>query len=249
MPEDLMRVVVLALVLSPAVAFAQLPPAPAPILPAGTVVMPAPPTVVAPAPLPPGMIALPQAAEPSECVTTTTVRCTGAAAPYAVPQPQPPAIVVPAPAPPPQLQPQLTRPTLMLDPHAAVGDGWHLEQTSDGVIWRARKRSTDSPAVWGTGLAVWLGSYALAAGVGTSNGDFTLIGWWPMLGAFFAASSCSSDSAKAAWTIDGLAQVGGFVTFLVGLAVGPEKMEREPVLVTPISLAGGGSGVGIVGRF
>lgn len=244
-----MRAVVLALVLSPALAFAQA--APAPILPAGVVAVPTPqpiaPPQVAPAPAQQMiLVPAPQVAEPSECVTTTTVRCTGAAAPYAVPQPQPPAIVVPAPQPQPQ---PMARPILTLGPNIQLGDGWHLEQTPDGVLWRARKRSTGSPVVWGTGLALWLGSYALAAGVGTSNGDFTLIGWWPMLGAFFAAASCSSDSAKAAWTVDGLAQVGGFVAFLVGLAVGPEKLEREPVLVTPISLAGGGSGVGVVGRF
>ena len=247
-----MRVVVLALVLSPALAFAQAPvAAPQPILPAGMIAVPqpqpvAPQVVAVPQPQQVVVVPAPQAAEPSECVTTTTIRCTGAAAPYAVPRPQPPAIIVPAPQPQPQ---PMMRPTLMLDPHAALGDGWHLEQTPDGVIWRARKRSSDSPAVWGTGLALWLGSYAIAAGVGTSNGDFSLIAWWPILGAFFAAAGTDSTGGKILWTVDGLAQAGGFIAFLVGLAVGPEKMEREPVLVTPISLAGGGSGVGIVGRF
>jgi hypothetical protein len=239
MPEDLMRAVVLALVLSPALALAQTAPAPA-----ATVVAP---SAAAPQPiLPAAAPAAPPAAEPSECVTTTTIRCTGAAAPYAVPHPQPPAIIVPAAAPPP---PAAQHPSLLLDPHMALCDGWHLEQTADGTVWRTRKHSTDAPAVWGTGLALWLGSYAVGAGVGTNNADGTLIAWWPILGAFFAAGSVSSDSAKALWVVDGFAQAGGFVAFLVGLAIGPEKLEREPLLVTPISLAGGGSGVGLSGHF
>ena len=78
-----MRALGLTMILLPSIAFAQ------PALP------PAPPAPPLPQPLPP----LP---DDGECTVTTTVRCTGAAAPYAVQaaQPQAPIVVQPAPPPP-----------------------------------------------------------------------------------------------------------------------------------------------------
>src|SRR5438128_1338709 len=76
-----------------------------------------------------------------ECTTTTTVRCTGAAAPYAVPGAiaQPPIVVQPAPQPPP---PAIPPPSyyppnvVMLDMRRLESDGWRLVQHTDGTLWR-----------------------------------------------------------------------------------------------------------------
>ena len=51
------------------------------------------------------------------------------------------------------------------------------------------------------------------------------------------------------WAVDGLAQAGGFVTFLVGLAAGPDKLERMPLTVGAASFVGGGSGIALSGHF
>jgi hypothetical protein len=202
----------------------------------------------------------PPSVDPGECTVTTTVRCTGAAAPYAVQAAQPQAPIViqtppPAPAPPappvaapPVVAPPMIAPgTIILDPHA-LRDGWRLVQAEDGALWRERKISTDAPAVWGTGMAFWLGGYAAAVIAGTEQSGANLFAWWPIIGAF-VNTSFNSAGAQAAWAIDGLAQAGGFVTFLVGLAAGPDKLERMPLTVGAASFVGGGSGVALSGRF
>lgn len=225
-----MRAVALAAVFVPAVALAQQPLGP-----------PAPPAVVAPAPA-----AAAPAAEPSECVTTTTVRCTGAAAPYAV-QPAPPPTVVVTPPPPPVAAPPPPAPApapILLDPRLL--NGWKLVQTPEGCLFRERKISTDAPGVWGTGLAVWLTSY-FAGAIGGQVGENPL-GWWPVIGAF-VTSSFTSGGPQVLWAIDGVAQAGGFVTFLVGLAAGPDKVERLPLTVGPMAVAGAGSGIALAGHF
>ena len=162
-----MRVLALVILL-PSVAFAQT-----------VVVTPLP---AQPAP-PPAAAAGP---EPSECTVTTTVRCTGAAAPYAVQAAQPQVVVTPAPSPPPpppapapQMAPQYyaPQPTLILDPRQ-LGDGWRLVQTPDGCFYRERKISTDSPAVWGTGMAFWLGGYAAGIIGGMEQGGANYFAWW-----------------------------------------------------------------------
>jgi hypothetical protein len=212
-----MRALALTIMLLPSVAFAQAP-GPMPIAPAD---------------------------EPSECVTTTTVRCTGAAAPYAVPAAQPQMI---APAPPPAAPPPPQ--VIILDPRKLSGDGWKLSQTPDGCFWRERKTSTDAPAVWGTGLAFWLGGYAAGIIGGMEQGGVNLFGWWPIIGAFASAAFNSGNTgAQTLWAIDGLAQAGGFVTFLVGLAAGPDKVERQPIHLGATSFVGGGSGIALSGRF
>jgi hypothetical protein len=244
-----MRALVIALALSPAIAFAQ----PAAIAPAPMAPVPAPPPAVAPpaAVVPPPIVPAPVApvgAEPSECVTTTTVRCTGAAAPYAVQAAQPQTIVVPAPAPPPVAAPSTPPqvPAIILDPRA-LGDGWRLVQTPDGNLWRERRLTGDAPAVWGTGLAFWLGSYTVGAIGGTVNAS-GLFAWLPIMGPFINASF-TRDAAQVLWAVDGVVQAGGFVTFLVGLAAGPDKIERLPLRVMPTGFVGGGQGIALGSRF
>ncbi|HEY2747417.1 MAG TPA: hypothetical protein VGL86_22495, partial [Polyangia bacterium] len=182
------------------------------------------------------------AEEPDSCTVTTTVRCTGAAAPYAVQAAQPTAAPVAAP---PVLAPP---PPLILDAQV-VRDGWKLTQDPDGRLWRERKRSTPSNAMWGGGLTLFLATY-LAGGIGGMASDgLGEIAWWPVIGPMFAAVFTDSSTARALFAVDGLAQGTGFVLFLVGLAAGPEKLERMPVSIGPVSLAGGGSGVALSGRF
>ena len=219
-----MRALALFILLLPSVAFAQ---------------------IAAPEPLPP-----PQP-DPGECTVTTTVRCTGAAAPYAIEaaKPQPP-VVIQAPPPPPSPPTMMAAPpgAIILDPRQ-LGDGWRIVQSPDGCLWRERKVSTDSPVVWGTGMAFWLGGYAAGIIAGMQEGNADLFAWWPIIGAFVNTAFTNDSSAKTLWAIDGIAQAGGFVTFLVGMAAGPDKMQRLPLTVAPASFAGGGSGVALVGRF
>ena len=147
----------------------------------------------------------------------------------------------PPPAPPPQ--------PIILDPRQLAGDGWKLTQDPDGRLWRERKSSTASPAMWGGGLTLFLTTY-LAGGIGGMASDgFGEIAWWPVLGPIFAAVFTGNSSAQALFALDGLAQGTGFVLFLVGLAAGPQKLERQPITVGPVSFAGGGSGVALSGRF
>jgi len=216
-----MRALALSLLLLPSIALAQGAP---PIPPA------------APPPIPP-------AAEPSECVTTTTVRCTGAAAPYAVQAAQPQTVVVPAPPPAPPPPPQL----IVLDPHKFVGDGWKVVQSPDGCLWRERKLTTGLPGLWGGGLALFITTYAAGA-IGGMAGQGNPFGFWPIIGPMVSAGF-SSGSAQVLWAVDGVAQAGGFVMFLVGLAAGPDKIERQPITFSPTSFIGGGSGVALQTRF
>ena len=197
---------------------------------------------------------LPPAEDPGECTTTTTVRCTGAAAPYAVMPPPAPAPVVVAPPPPAAPPPPVAAPApppqiVILDPRKLAGDGWKLTQDASGCWWRERKTSTDSPGVWGTGLAFWLGGYAAAVIAGMQQGGISEFGWWPIIGPMMNAAFTNSDSGRALWAVDGIAQAGGFVMFLVGLAAGPDKIERQPIQLGATSFVGGGQGIALSGRF
>jgi hypothetical protein len=184
-------------------------------------------------------------------VTTTTVRCTGSAAPYAVQAAQPQTIIVPAPAPVPPPAPPAqpvvavpAPPPIILLPRGL--DGWRIVQTPDGRLWRERKISSDSPAVWGTGLAFWLASYGAATIAGTATGEG--FGWLPIMGAWINASF-TRGTEQILWAADGIAQAGGFVAFLVGLASGPDKVRRLPLQVGPTGFVGGAQGLAISGRF
>jgi hypothetical protein len=88
------------------------------------------------------------------------------------------------------------------------------------------------------------------------------LGFLPVLGAFMQAAFVhdsydyngysstvrSHDGVRAFYTLDGLAQAGGFVMFLVGLAAGPDKIEKQPVLFGGAAFPGGG-GVSASGHF
>jgi hypothetical protein len=227
--EDRMRSLALSILLLPSIARAQM----APQIPPAAL------PVAAPAP----------SAEPSECVTTTTVRCTGAAAPYAVQAAQPETVVVPplppvAPPPPAAPPPQV----IVLDPHKLGGDGWKLVQSPDGCLWRERKRSTASPGMWAGGLGLFVASY-LAGAIGGMAGEGNPAGFWPVLGPIFEATFTDDSGKRTLYAIDGVAQASGFVLFLVGLAAGPEKLERQPITIGPTTFHGGGNGVALSARF
>jgi hypothetical protein len=219
--------------------------------------------------------------EPSECTTTTTVHCTGAAAKYAVPpfsQPQPIVQPAPQPPPPPVIPPPAYYPppqpyypnVVMLDLRRLESDGWKLVQHSDGSYWRERRVSTASSGVWGTGLAIFAVSW-LGTGIGSVATDSGVgpLGFLPVFGAFGAATSestksdcsyttgyydygyqsCSDHKGQVAgYVIGGLAQAAGFTMFLVGLASGPKKLERQQVFVAP-GMVGSGGGLNAVGQF
>jgi hypothetical protein len=222
-----MRALALLMLLLPSIAFAQVAPPPLPSTPP------------------------PPAIDPGECTVTTTVRCTGAAAPYAVQaaQPQPP-VVIQAPPPPPPPAPTMAPQAgaILLDAHT-LGDGWRLVQSNDGSLWRERKVSTDAPAVWGTGLAFWLGGYGAGIIGGMQQGGINQIAWLPIIGALVNVTFTTDGTAQGLWAVDSIAQAGGFVMFLVGMAAGPEKMQRMPLTVGAASFIGGGSGVALAGHF
>jgi hypothetical protein len=210
--------------------------APAP----GVVVAPAPGVVVAPAP---GVVVAPApgapvnpADGPGECVTTTTTttRCTGAAAPFAS-HPAPPPVLVLPPTPAPSIVPH----------PVAMPAGWQLQIDPDGNWWRVHRRR-GQPSIWAPGLVLWLSSYTVGIFAGVVQGQPETT--FPIAGTFVAAAFSESSGAQAAWAIDGLAQLGGLVLFIVGASV-DGKLERLPVSVTPTSFYGGGSGVALTGRF
>ena len=208
-------------------------------------------------------------AEPS-CETVTTVRCTGSAAPLALPgnAPAPVAaqqIRIPAPPPVPQPLPpqeddaevpQLRAPERpaccaaaqpSYDPVAKIPGGWHLVQEG-GELMLQRKRRTGIAGVWGPGLALWLVSYA-----GTSIGGVRDDRPWaaiPFFGGFVAGGIEAfegSTSRVLGYTAGSLLQLGGFITFLVGVAAG-EKLERMPLRIAPTAARDGG-GLSLTARF
>ena len=208
-------------------------------------------------------------AQSGECTTTTTVHCTGDAAPYAVPgavapapappaYPPPPAYPSPPVYPPPAYYPSAN--LMLLKPDS---DGWKLSQHPDGSLWRERERSTSSPGVWGTGLAIFTVSW-LGTGIGSLESENGLgpLGFLPVFGAWANAIAestrnncdgyyvgCDNHSAATAgWAIAGLAQAAGFTMFLVGLASGPRKVERQPIMLVP-GAVGSGGGLNAVGQF
>jgi hypothetical protein len=145
------------------------------------------------------------------------------------------------------MPPPASPPVYVLDPRQ-LGDGWRVVEGPDGCLLRERKISTDAPAVWGTGMAFWLGGYTAGIIGGMQEGGAGAFAWWPIIGAF-VNTAFTSGGTQALWAVDGVAQVGGFVTFLVGLAAGPDKLERRPLSVGPAAFVGGGSGVALSGRF
>ena len=104
------------------------------------------------------------------------------------------------------------------------------------------RRSTDSPGVWGAGLTV------LARHLRRRHhrrrrrrAASTLIGWMPIIGAIVNAACQTAAARRRCGPSTAWRRATGFVLFLVGLAAGPEKLERVPLTVGPIGFVGGGS--------
>ena len=141
-----------------------------------------------------------QADQPSECTTTTTVHCTGAAAAYgalpggAQPAPQqpvyPPNTYLPAPG--------YAQPPLIINIGGLEHDDWHVVRDGDGSFWRERKSSTGAPAVWGTGLGLLISGWAVSGGYSLiDNGEGVPgLGFWPILGSWAQAAIVDSSGAR-----------------------------------------------------
>ncbi len=180
-----------------------------------------------------------------ECTTTTTVHCTGAAAPYAV-QPQ-------STAPAPTIYPPNTYPPssgLQLPLVLNLGEDTHLVQGTDGILYRERAVSTALPGVWGTGLGLLAGGWLISGTYSAldSSEGVPGLGFLPILGSWIQAAAVDGTGSKTFYAIDGVVQAGGFVMLLVGLAAGPQKLERMPVMITGQGAVGGGT-IGLTGRF
>jgi hypothetical protein len=156
----------------------------------------------------------PPAAAPvvPECTTTTTVvtRCTGDAAPYAVPQPEPPPPVATAPvyAPPPWIAPP------------------GYEPPPGYLPPRPRKSHVEQKARYGlaiAGASVFGGSYIMNAVFGGWMGGQTNLAI-PVVGPLLEAHSYNSsiDSLDRGFTVlmvfDALVQTTGAAMFIAGLA-------------------------------
>lgn len=210
--------------------------------------------------------AQPVANEP-RCKTTTTVDCTGTAAPLAVPWGDPvpvaPAPVVPplpvappapmAPAPvasPPQVAPTPVVPLFTVP----LPENMRTVLDENGQLVVERRTRLGRPAVWKAGLGLFLATPVIAAiGSGIDQGsNWSVpgagIAFAPIVGSFVNAGFSESGGRKFGWTMSGLVQASGFVMFLVGLGTGPEKIERFPVRFTA-GPTNGGASVGVNGAF
>ena len=129
-----------------------------------------------------------------------------------------------------------------------VGHRWQIMQDSDGRLYHVRKVRTARLAVWAPGLALWLSSYAAGVVGGAYEDGGASLAWLPCAGAL-VKSIITTDATQILWALDAGAQVAGLVTFIVGLAAGPYKLERRPIVAGPVAFAGGGGGLAVSGRF
>jgi len=206
--------------------------------------------------------------EPS-CETVTTVRCTGSAAPLALPGNAPPPVAAPVqirlPAPPPVPQPLPLQeddvevpvmparpaccavPAPSFAPLDVMPGGWHLVQEG-GELMLQRKKRTGIASVWGPGLAVWMLSFAGTAIGGTRDErPWAAI---PFFGGFVSGGIDGLDGKAVrafGYSVGSILQLGGFITFLVGVSLG-EKIERMPLRITPTASRDGG-GLSLTARF
>jgi hypothetical protein len=216
------------------------------------------------------------ALDPQSCETISTVRCTGAAAPLALPThapliappavaPQPPAAAAPVPAAPPPAAyppaplgceacppPAEAAPTPWAGPALAgsVGPGFKLVLDERGQLAYERRKKGTTPGVWGPGLALWLVSY-----LGTSIGGVADAGPYaaiPFFGGFVYGGFELIDGNLGkgiGYSVGGAMQLSGFVMFLVGLSAGKDKIDRIPVRVSPLAYREGGGGFAVAARF
>ena len=130
-----------------------------------------------------------------------------------------------------------------------VDGGWWLDADPRSGPSYVRVRRHARTGVWVPGLVVWLGSWAgtTAGGVLVDHNGVAAIPFFGALGSAFYYGLDGDVGRAFGYTLGGLAQVGGFVTFLVGLA-GEKRLERMPVQLMPLSFSGGG-GAGMSLRF
>ena len=198
---------------------------------------------------------IPQSA-PDECVTTTTTttRCTGSAAPLAVPPVEAPQ-AAPVFAPPPAYAPPVYQPPLVYPNYAPTmvvvpQHGWYLVRDADGSFWRERERSTPNNGLLGGGLGLFLSSWLITSIGGGSHGE----GWaaWPVFGAMAGAIAHGFDHndglVTGLYALSTIVQATGFIMAMAGSSSGPKKRERIPLSVGPSLLPSGG-GMSFSGRF
>ncbi len=201
---------------------------------------------------------LPPQAPLDECTTTTTTttRCTGRAAPLAVPAvveeeqapvfAPPPQYAPPVYAPPVYAPPLTYAPTVVMMPQ----HGWFLVRDPDGSLWRERERKTPNKALLGSGLGIFISSWLVTAIAAGARGE----GWaaWPVFGAMGGAIAHGFDHRDAAATglyaLSTIAQATGFIMAMAGTSSGPKKRERLPLTLGPSILLNGG-GVSFSGRY
>jgi|GEM_PF-4440434 len=205
---------------------------------------------------PPPQPPIPQQIQPQdECTTTTTTttRCTGRAAPLAVP----PVEAAPVFQPPPVYPYQQPAPTLFAPP-PSMGTtliivpqrGWYMVRDPDGSIWREREVRTPSSGLLGAGLGIFLSSWLATTIGGGVRGE----GWAsvPIIGAMSSAIidgfSRNNGVATGLYAFSTIAQATGFILAMIGTGSGPKKKERMPVTVGPSMLPNGG-GFTFSGRF
>lgn len=152
------------------------------------------------------------------CKTTTTVECTGTAAPYAVPyadpapapvyqpsQPPPPAYAPPpvyAPPPPQYAQPPQYPPYM---PQLRLGDGFRTVIDPNGQLMVERRTRLGRPGVWGLGLAMFVGMPLLTGiglGLDRTEGNKTLYGGLSMLPVFGAFTNAGIAADDCSWSYD-----------------------------------------------
>jgi hypothetical protein len=175
---------------------------------------------------------------PPNCETVTTIRCTGAAPVTVAPPVEAP------PAAPPNFGEQgccaPMRPVEPMRPSFNLPAGWQLGRDEHGQLY-AEIHKHGRPGIWVSGLVLWLGTYmttAIAAGVVDGNplGAIPLIGGFVSAGAY-GIEGGGSATQVAGYAMSSLLQIGGLVTFIVGLSVG-DRVERLPVKLSPYGIYG-----------
>jgi len=224
-------------------------------------------------------VAEPEAASQQSCETVTTVRCTGAAAPLALPgsvaaQPTPPLIpapMVPAPQPVYPPAPQAAYPPppssaypiapaegcATCSPYASpaprpagtLPGGWQLALDEHGAPVYERKLRRTSPGLWVPGLILWMGTY-LGTGIGGVYDERP----WTMIPFFGGIGAGAADMLDGDLGRGFGYTMGGLLQvtgfiMFVAGASGSTKLERLPVRVAPLAFREGGGGMSLAARF
>jgi hypothetical protein len=184
------------------------------------------------------------AAEPS-CETVTTVKCTGSAAALALPGAQPgaPVNIAPPVGAPPEAPPAWNQHAAAPDdccgpaasnlPPMHLPHGWALGRDERGMLYAEVQKHSPRASVWVPGLVLWLASYvgtAAAGGVYDGNpvASVPLVGGMASAIIYGLGDDGPSFGKIAGYTLGSMLQVGGMVTFIVGMSAN-HKLERLPV--------------------